>query len=1755
MPKLSDGSSASSNRLMWWLLGIVLSVGALSLVLSAWLHVRLERELQQRGLEAEIGRLWFSIPRLALELRNVRVQNSEGRGLDAEELVLDYGWLDLLRGRLRLQQAELVGVDMDLASTITDAGRRWEVAGWALGAGGERRDRDLWLGIGRLHIRDSRLCYLARPAWQKPSCLRFAELHTRDWFLSLERTGNEPLQLQVGAGQLDIRNLLVRPEGGERDHTVIVKLALEEGLFARPGNRITTDELVVRRFGSCLPARWGEAIPALGRVVGHCATARRLNLAGDVVAAFGAEAEVGWQRGQGQAVQLRYANRRWQNWRAETIALKEAHFSRREKSLRWAEAGASGFDWCPPGLRDTEHHLCLRAGSVGLPDPVTFEWTDGMAVEVGSGRLQQTQLLDLAGQIRNPLTLHDIRLAALGYRDRRLTVSRLQMESGSGCVPGALWQVPDHCVRLAGLRGEEELQVQFADSRQSLPWGVASGPLTVGQFHLAREGQEPLQLRQLRWQQLRALGGSGSMAEPLLVRDPELLSLQGCVPDTLLPDRLRPLCTELQSLTGQGTFAWAGGEDGYLIFGDLQLQRLLLGDRRGGSDGLLLQQLAVGNGFLRPKVGGGISWASADASATDPGSNDLIASGNNSEEFLDDEGLEKGRLLEGNGREVRKDGESRGEQQQKNRDVVATGTAALPDLTDPNLHLSSAALQQLDGCLPDSWAQLLFRQPESLPTCFDLRGLAIDEPLRLAWQGGLGLRARALALERAEAATADGESLLLVEQLSLPDGQMRVGSGGRRLQLSLPDFALQTLDGCLPGGSLVSPMSVRCIDVVALQLGAEARFTLSERRLAANLDGTDLQRLQLTGLGDRLALDLRGFSSDRLQVDWPGPPAAADVLELGGLELAQLSACLPPEASIKAGGVAIPRCLDLRDLNSAAGANNLAAGPIRFLPAPGTDPLWQIDDLALDALAFTSDTVQLGTLRLEGIEACGLAEVLPGKSGGGCLTWRWLQLAAGSRVTFGEGDPEVQLAALDSAPLSLGGAENPVLSFDSLGWQQLRWDGGTTVGVTDFALRGIRACRPGSGGGKNCLFLRELALPGAEVLSFSRPFSVSGAIRLSGLGFGTDSTGAAAASVSLREPVYRQPGTQTGMERAVGELAEISGCLPAAWLAGNRLSPCYEFGRVELQGIERRQTESGTVTELVGLSIDGVRLRQQGFPDGLPAELLQLKQASVERLAFGAGRVAFSGFSVEGAAGCLPAGYVQRLDHCLMLESVDASGTVDTGRNQLELSRLQLSDLQLLSGDGKRLLRADSALLHQFTAEGGRFALTELFMQDFGLLGRAENAPEYKLHAWQVQSGDAVLQDVFFDLAQQQLEVPRAFFTKPRIILARDDQGNISMEQGLADLIGEPVAEAAEEAGRAASERTPFRYRLGEMYVDRGRFTWLDRQGLMRAKLPIRHVNVLLRGASNYPEDPPAEILLGARPGGFGEMHLAGELDYLDIEKWDATLLGYVANANLIPAQPYIANLLGYKILQGQLDARVNIEVRANDVDALAHMRLNKIRLRRVRESDQLPVEQPMIPLDIALLVMEDAKRNVNFKMPVSGDLYDPEFSFSYIFSDLLQQAILEALFSYFSPVGFYTLASRAWTRFRTLVFLDTVEFSPGSVELSAIARQHLDEVVETLEEKPEARPGICGIANARDWMTLYPDSTPGMNGSRRVRENFYREPPVEIHDELQKLAQRRSRQVERYLLDRGVSADEFIQCAPDYDGSDFELPRVEFSR
>ncbi|MFC6978009.1 hypothetical protein [Microbulbifer taiwanensis] len=113
----------------------------------------------------------------------------------------------------------------------------------------------------------------------------------------------------------------------------------------------------------------------------------------------------------------------------------------------------------------------MRAGTLQLPDPVTVDWSDKFALSAGPGRLQQLQLLDLAGENRDPFTAHQVQLGAIEYsgKTRALEIGGIALESASGCVPGQLWQQPDYCARLAGLHSADPYCCALPRARSNSP--------------------------------------------------------------------------------------------------------------------------------------------------------------------------------------------------------------------------------------------------------------------------------------------------------------------------------------------------------------------------------------------------------------------------------------------------------------------------------------------------------------------------------------------------------------------------------------------------------------------------------------------------------------------------------------------------------------------------------------------------------------------------------------------------------------------------------------------------------------------------------------------------------------------------------------------------------------------------------------------------------------------------------------------------------------------------------------------------------------------------------------------------------------------------------------------------------------------------------------------------------------------------------------------------------------------------------------
>ncbi|WP_160154604.1 DUF748 domain-containing protein [Microbulbifer sp. ALW1] len=1353
---------------------------------------------------------------------------------------------------------------------------------------------------------------------------------------------------------------------------------------------------------------------------------------------------------------------------------------------------------------------------------------------------------------------------------------------------------------------------------QSGPVQLAKLRLNTGKARgLASTGkpapQNGIELTQLNWARMEI----SPTDQRYLVEDIALQQLRGCVPEGLTPLRLSPLCTSVQGLGAKGDFILALEDSPYLILGELGLESLLLSDHLSADPaqqtGLLVNQLHTGVGFFRlrsQQLRAGEYFATDDAFWW-PGGAGQAASGSDPA----DDGAEKGQLPQDGTQSL---AEHAGEDLLASPGGAEQGGSAGRAIGDMiaaremELELSSLSLDRLDGCLPITWQALLASGAgKRRPECFAIRELQQKQPLNLAidrkrsvatvaedntagdrdtaadvathsanrGSGGhfrLVFTAADLQLAQADIQGADKQPLLELSKLQLPKAALRIQSAASpsssaRMQLDIPGASLDKAAFCL------SP--ARCVDLDKLHTGEQFSLDYDHNRFHADLKDLALQHFSLTGKSTDVTAEISQLASVSLRVNLPRNAGARTNWQLQDLQAAQLDFCWPSPGSPQQ---RLPRCVRGSDLQSVG--NGLVLQSLALHRELEAAPQLQLGPLQIETLGMLQSRgtgqppvqFNLHNIQLSSIHGCGLQEWLAAArqrgdaSGrwGGCISSGNVHLSGDNLIPLGRTAAASEnktlnrlvLGPLSASDLRLVPAEGqaPALQLAQLQWQSLEWPGGARVQVEELNAVDFAGCLPSAAGVDDqqarCISFSQLHITGRQRLAAGEELRANGQIAVADFLFRQGERQRIGFShLAVNGLVF----SSDAMALQQGSLSGLSGCMSSFTLAEKAFSPCYRVGRVTVASehkIRLGSFGSGASQRLFNnIRVEGVQVTQQDYPAGLPAQLLHIESLQAELLGFGSRQLLSKNLQIHNVSSCIPKGYINGINHCINLAEILTTGQFSFEQRQLDLTQATLRQLMVLDAGGDQLLESELIEARELAVARDKVRLLWLDIANSKLFRRSERAQDFVNHQWNTEVESLQLSQFNYDPASKALDIDTIDLIKPRSILARGIEGDLGAWERFRSETPE-LAQYQYRRGDIAREANRFKYRIRQVYVDRGRFLWMDNTGDYEAKVPIRRINLLLQGASNYHEDPPALVVFNARPGGFSEMHLAGQINLLENSHWDAGILGYVEGANLIPTTPYFAALLGYKILQGQLDAEVNVQVKDNQVDALAKMKLEKIKVRRVRDSDHLKVKKSIIPLSLALALMKDGNGDVRFKMPVTGELYDPKFSFSFIFSDLLQRAILEALFAYFTPVGLYSLAKLAWARFRAVSFSE-LEFTPGSDVLSARAEADLSEMIEKLRDNPKARPGICGVATAQDLEMMFPHEVGAMRAvARNTREDFYRDPPRGLREELLHLANRRSRHVQKFLIEAGLDQEDFIQCAPDYIGTDSGAPRVEFS-
>jgi hypothetical protein len=157
----------------------------------------------------------------------------------------------------------------------------------------------------------------------------------------------------------------------------------------------------------------------------------------------------------------------------------------------------------------------------------------------------------------------------------------------------------------------------------------------------------------------------------------------------------------------------------------------------------------------------------------------------------------------------------------------------------------------------------------------------------------------------------------------------------------------------------------------------------------------------------------------------------------------------------------------------------------------------------------------------------------------------------------------------------------------------------------------------------------------------------------------------------------------------------------------------------------------------------------------------------------------------------------------------------------------------------------------------------------------------------------------------------------------------------------------------------------------------------------------------------------------------------------------------------YSGRYIGYGISRGKLSATLNYRIENRKLSAENHVFLDQLTFGDAIESS----DATHLPVRLAVSLLKNARGEIDFNLPVSGTLDDPEFSVFGLVLRAIVGLVGKAITAPFSLLGREELSR--------------VDFDPGSYRIGADQEKSLRDLAKALEDRPSLKLDITGIADA----------------------------------------------------------------------------------
>lgn len=294
-----------------------------------------------------------------------------------------------------------------------------------------------------------------------------------------------------------------------------------------------------------------------------------------------------------------------------------------------------------------------------------------------------------------------------------------------------------------------------------------------------------------------------------------------------------------------------------------------------------------------------------------------------------------------------------------------------------------------------------------------------------------------------------------------------------------------------------------------------------------------------------------------------------------------------------------------------------------------------------------------------------------------------------------------------------------------------------------------------------------------------------------------------------------------------------------------------------------------------------------------------------------------------------------------------------------------------------------------------------------------------------------------------------------RVIIS--EKGNINLKQVMAGSERDKSGSQVEPAPAAKKANTSPRpeITISNVTLQGGAIYFEDNFTQPNVFADMKEIGGQIKGLSSMEGTAPADLKLRGLHGQSSPLDIVGRISPLT-QKHFLDLNISFKDIELTRFSSYSAKYIGYEIEKGKMVLDLNYKINGNLLEARNRFFLDQFTLGEKVDSK----DATSLPVPLAISLLKNVDGQINLNVPLSGNLDDPEFSFSVAFLKVLGNLIMKVITSPFKALG---------AMFGGGENLGFVNFEYGSDAIPDNQIQKINTLIEILEKKKELNLEIEG--------------------------------------------------------------------------------------